>query len=104
MIDIALLQHMKLEADKVDPPAYFHACLFSLDVNECEENETDLCFNNGTCVNTNGSYYCMCAEGWTGYNCTSGENPICAKCYVHLVYKTRIFQRFHLNDNVVYGQ
>ena len=36
-------------------------------------NETELCLNNGTCVNTYGHWKCACAKGWTGVNCTVGE-------------------------------
>ena len=40
------------------------AHLFS-DVNECLE-ETDTCPSNTDCLNTEGSYVCLCRAGYTG--------------------------------------
>lgn len=34
-----------------------------LDVNECLEG--DFCFPRGECLNTEGSYTCLCAQGFT---------------------------------------
>ena len=47
--------------------------MFPLDINECEQSGAELCLNNGTCVNTNGSFTCMCAGGWSSVNCSSGK-------------------------------
>ena len=47
---------------------------FFSDVNECIESTTQLCFNNGVCVNTNGSYQCNCTEQYTGPDCGDGES------------------------------
>ena len=45
--------------------------VFITDVYECQEK--GICLNNGTCVDTAGSYYCLCPNGWTGDHCeTSG--------------------------------
>lgn len=41
--------------------------LIILDVYECQEK--GICLNNGTCVDTAGSYYCLCQNGWTGDHC-----------------------------------
>lgn len=41
-----------------------------LDINEC--NVKDLCKQNGTCINNNGSYVCNCSEGWQGQHCEDG--------------------------------
>lgn len=41
-----------------------------LDVQEC--STINLCLNNGTCFNNNGSYSCQCTEGWQGQNCETG--------------------------------
>ncbi|XP_053406676.1 neurogenic locus notch homolog protein 2-like [Mercenaria mercenaria] len=41
----------------------------STDVNECSLNEKVVCFNNGNCTNTLGSYTCKCDTGWSGANC-----------------------------------
>lgn len=39
---------------------------FLLDINECNMN---MCMNGGTCVDTIGSYYCKCDQGWEGVQC-----------------------------------
>lgn len=41
------------------------------DVFECQEK--GICLNNGTCVDTTSSYYCLCENGWTGDNCEIGK-------------------------------
>ena len=43
----------------------------SPDIDECTPNNP--CQNNGTCINTPGSYTCCCAPGWTGPNCKEGK-------------------------------
>ena len=42
---------------------------FRTDVNECE---TALCDPNADCINTFGSYNCLCRQGFegNGFNCT----------------------------------
>lgn len=37
--------------------------MLSLDVNECESNP---CAENAQCVNNNGSFSCLCPQGYTG--------------------------------------
>jgi hypothetical protein len=39
------------------------------DVNECIMNKTDLCLNNGTCLNYPGGYACQCQENYLGIHC-----------------------------------
>ena len=41
-----------------------------LDIINCEND--DGCHDNATCTDNNGSYVCMCQEGFTGdgFNCT----------------------------------
>lgn len=41
-----------------------------VDVNECL---AEPCANQGTCINSNGSYSCVCVEGWQGMHCDEGE-------------------------------
>ena len=43
-----------------------------------------ICLNNGTCVDTSGSYYCLCENGWTGNNCEIGNYHI--SCHKHRVW------------------
>ena len=53
------------------PAKYICDCFFRyLDVNECINSGP--CLNNANCTNTPGSYFCSCAEGYRGDNC-SGE-------------------------------
>ena len=42
------------------------------DIDECAAN-ADLCLNDGTCINTDGSFHCQCLTGYTGITCESGE-------------------------------
>lgn len=51
----------------------FFLC-FNLDIDECSAYSP--CVNNGTCINTNGSYYCICTVGWNGNNCEKGNKFI----------------------------
>ena len=41
-----------------------------LDIINCEND--DGCHDNATCIDANGSYICMCQDGFTGdgFNCT----------------------------------
>ena len=48
--------------------------LFALDVDECENEESNDCSHNADCTNNIGSYTCQCRVGYTG----SGFN--CGKC------------------------
>ena len=41
-----------------------------IDKNECLTNP---CINNGTCINTDGSYTCICPQGWAGKDCGGGK-------------------------------
>ena len=43
--------------------------LFFSDVNECSPSR---CRNGGRCFDLVNNYLCMCADGWTGKNCTTG--------------------------------
>lgn len=48
--------------------------LFSADPDECL---TSPCKNGGSCVNTRGSYSCICVDGWSGMDCTIIGNNDC---------------------------
>lgn len=39
------------------------------DVDECRVN-SDICKNSATCLNKNGSYQCICVNGYTGEDCS----------------------------------
>lgn len=43
---------------------------FFVDKNECL---SEPCENNGTCINSQGSYKCDCNNGWTGKDCIEGN-------------------------------
>ena len=44
----------------------------SSDIDECQRILP--CLRNSTCINTNGSYECICDVGWMGRNCATGLN------------------------------
>lgn len=58
-----------------------------LDINECEEG-TDSCHINASCSNTNGSFACSCAEGF------SGDGMIC----------TSMFNIYYYDSNSITAQ
>jgi len=37
-----------------------------LDINECTETTLPMCDENGSCRNTEGSFMCVCNDGYTG--------------------------------------
>ncbi|KAH3855964.1 hypothetical protein DPMN_098542 [Dreissena polymorpha] len=39
---------------------------------------TSSCKNNGSCINTNGSFSCQCEHGWDGYSCADDVNECSA--------------------------
>ena len=48
-----------------------HVYWLYVDVNECID--LTLC-NNGTCINEDGGYSCVCESGYTGASCENGMN------------------------------
>ena len=41
-----------------------------IDIDDCEPNR---CQNGGSCTDLVDGYRCLCAEGYTGTNCETGE-------------------------------
>jgi hypothetical protein len=61
---------------------YGNECQY--DVNECIMNKTNLCLNNGTCLNYPGGYTCQCQENYLGIYCE--RKHICLEhspCFNH---------------------
>ena len=54
-----------------------HAYMHVLDINECVADF--LCGNNALCENTEGSFMCVCLEGFDGdgFNCTGNGTITC---------------------------
>jgi hypothetical protein len=66
---------------------YGNECQY--DVNECDQDKSNICLNNGTCLNYAGGYKCHCQENYLGKNCQ--EKHICLKqspCLNHGQCKT----------------
>jgi len=51
---------------------------FKLDIDECNEG-TSLCDTNAKCINTNGSYECICNSGYEGSGLTC-RSTLCENC------------------------
>ncbi len=51
------VHHIKISTDCLIP---------FIDIEDCS---ADLCQNGGTCLDGINSYFCTCAEGWTGQHC-----------------------------------
>lgn len=50
-----------------------------LDIDECLNGP---CHNNGTCINTEGSYHCYCGTAWTGDSCQTGRSHSLCTCNI----------------------
>ena len=48
----------------------FTICCYFSDIDECL---LDPCLNNGTCVNTLGSFKCLCESGYEGPFCQTSK-------------------------------
>lgn len=68
--------------------------VFISDVNECKRSP---CQNNGTCVNNDGSYTCLCEPGWTGQHCQTGKYQIIFKKIIYTKQKNDAHCQFNIN-------
>ena len=59
-------------------------CLFFPDVNECQDNPCT--HPNAKCINTDGSFYCMCVDGYTGNGtvCSAGNDNCFVTCAISI--------------------
>lgn len=62
---------MKIEQMKIMCIVYLVMCI--LDMDECRMIQ---CQNNATCQNLDGSYRCVCREGFEGKYCEKGNDII----------------------------
>jgi len=51
--------------------SYVYNC-DDVDTNECDKEDSGGCSDLAICINTQGSFYCVCRDGYTGngFNCT----------------------------------
>ena len=56
-----------MRALKLVPYVYF----FLVDIDDCADEP---CLNGGTCFDSVDDYTCICADGYTGKNCSIGKN------------------------------
>ena len=56
--------------------------IFFSEINECF-SIVDICNGHGQCINTVGSYQCICDAGWTGQNCSIGKYWIIPLTQLH---------------------
>ena len=59
------------EKDEVVSHIYFSSLIHilkisSLDIDECLKESSHECYLNATCINTPGSYTCLCRNAYTG--------------------------------------
>ena len=54
----------------------FYIFIFSTDIDECSSASANECDSNANCTNTEGSYNCMCFNGYSGNGttCTGKKN------------------------------
>ena len=56
------------------------------DIDDCAVQP---CLNGGACVDAVNDYNCICADGYTGKNCSIGKNVICVSN--DIIQKTKYF-------------
>lgn len=67
------------------------------DKDECDDPSGSLCENNGTCINTQGSYKCNCVDGWQEQNCNVGKLFLTVQ-NDPILYIDRIFKQKEMYD------
>ena len=70
-----------------------HFVIFSIDIDECADPETNDCDRNAECINTEGSYTCSCNVGYTGDSKTCKGVCFFSKQIPHLPYEYKVFIR-----------
>lgn len=76
---------------KIVPFYTFILLKFLIDINECDFTP---CNNNGTCINSEGSYTCNCTDGWTDKNCNEGNQKFKCNTYNWLKQHKEFHQLF----------
>ena len=66
---------------------------FFVDIDECQLKNP--CANDGVCTNSEGTFNCLCTEGWTGRNCTEGKVSNTCICFQQTQIKTKFFFFFN---------
>ena len=86
---------------------------FSADINECKEGRDD-CHEWATCINTIGSYKCMCNPGSTGdgvdcigenmamYSVHFGSVIVCVSVYICLSFILKVQAVYMPSKNLWY--
>ena len=57
---------MKVRLNVYDVLYLYQCVMISLDVDECENVTLNNCDENADCLDTEGSFTCICREGYTG--------------------------------------
>lgn len=82
----ALVSHMTLRSCEIHTVYSFSESWYLLtDIDECERR-LDNCDSNAECTNTNGSFFCMCREGFLG------DGLSCTGKYMHSSNVTSLWQ------------
>ena len=76
---------------------YWLLSSLTLDIDECNSNG-DPCHSNATCTDTEGSYTCVCDEGFTGdgYNCSGRWRLMSSRFCMEIKKYEIIFYKYGL--------